>query len=66
MYAPSLTEEGGEEPLEEDSLLMAASEEGPYGWVALMIAPQGMCLWVPLSAAPSLPSASRYPLISIS
>lgn len=66
MYAPSLTEEGGEEPLGEDSLLMVASEEGPYRWVALMIAPQGMCLWVLLSAALSLLSASRYLLVSIS
>ena len=56
-------EEGGEELLGEDSSLMVASEEGPYGWMALMIAPQFMCLWVPLSAAPSLLSASRYPLV---
>ena len=66
MYAASLMEEGGEELLGEDSSLMVASEEGPYRWVALMIAPQGMCLWVPLRAAPSLLSASRYPLVSIS
>lgn len=66
MYAPSLTEEGGEEPLGEDSSLVVASEEGPYRWVVLMTAPQGMCLWVPLSAALSLLSASRHLLVSIS
>lgn len=66
MYAPSLTKEGGEEPLGEDSSSMVASEEGPYGWAALMIAPQGMCLWVLLRGAPSVMPASRYPLVSIS